>query len=167
MKKKILLPIVIVSAFLILAIGAVTVVESYRSTHFSVSGPNMEPAIKQGTNIAITKYKDGTTPARGDIVLFNSDKGKLVQRVIALPGERVVIKDGVVLVYNSSNPEGFTPEFGTITGPTAGSVDSQLAGDEYFVLGDNRPNAYDSRIIGAITLKSIVGQASISTIQAE
>ncbi|MEK7152630.1 MAG: signal peptidase I, partial [Patescibacteria group bacterium] len=113
----------------------------------------------------------GYIPQRGDIVIFvesamssyGQDPGKqLIKRVVALPGERIVIKDNVVKVYNKEHPEGFQPDktlpYGPVIGDTSGSRDTVVAKDHIFVMGDNRANSLDSRAFGTIASKDIVGK---------
>jgi signal peptidase I len=61
-------------------------------------------------------------PHRGDIIIFNQanlpdtsfgQTKQLIKRVIGLPGEHVVVKDGKVTVYNDANPQGFNPDTST------------------------------------------------------
>ena len=86
-------------------------------------------------------------PERGEIILFrvyNNDFG-LMKRTIGLPGERIVIKDNVITIYNKQFPDGFVlaldfdsplPEF-----PVDEAFVDQLIGeDEIFVIGD-KPTA--------------------------
>ena len=91
----------------------------------------------------------------------------IIKRVIAFPGERVVVKDGKLTVYNQEHPEGFNPDESTRKsdqdGPkkyTAGEVDMTVPEDEIFVAGDNREgtHSYDSRYgLGTIPYCRIIG----------
>ncbi|MGH9857404.1 MAG: signal peptidase I, partial [Acidobacteriota bacterium] len=90
----------------------------------------------------------------------SSDK-QLIKRVIAVPGERVVVQDGEVTIYNTKHPEGFNPDTSGIysdkTLPTNGGLDMIIPNGEVFVLGDNRSNSLDSRSFGTISANDIVG----------
>ena len=91
----------------------------------------------------------------------------IIKRVIAFPGERVVVKDGKLTVYNQEHPEGFNPDESIRKsdqdGPkkyTAGEVDMTVPEDEIFVVGDNREgtHSYDSRYgLGTIPYCRIIG----------
>lgn len=111
-------------------------------------------------------------PNRGDVIVFTkhnlreygdtqSDK-QLIKRVVGLPGDRVVVKDGTLTVYNTQNPNGFNPDqtmpYGSVIQTTPGSVDTVVKDGEVFVAGDNRTNSLDSRYFGAIPSKDIVGK---------
>jgi len=98
---------------------------------------------------------------------FNKSKEKqLIKRVIGLPGERVVVQDGTMTVFNDANPNGFVPDktlsYGSnITVPTGGNVDIVLGANEIFVSGDNRANSLDSRSFGPIPVTDVVGTLAV------
>lgn len=94
----------------------------------------------------------------------------IIKRVIAFPGERVVVKDGIMTIYNEEYPDGFV--YDTIwrksetDGPkeyTSGEVDVTVPAGELFVSGDNREgsNSWDSRNgLGTIPYCRIIGPVS-------
>ncbi len=89
---------------------------------------------------------------------------QLIKRVIGLPGDRVVVSDGVMTVFNKTFPNGFRPDdapYGKNLAVTSGNVDVRVSKGEVFVSGDNRiPGAsLDSRSsLGNIDLDLIVGK---------
>lgn len=110
-------------------------------------------------------------PGRGDIIVFNesglsqfgqADSKQLIKRVIGLPGDRVVVSNGVYTVYNQQNPKGFDPDktlpYGKVINVTSGNIDITLGKDQLFVSGDNRPDSLDSRAFGPINANQIVGK---------
>lgn len=91
----------------------------------------------------------------------------IIKRVIAFPGERVVVKDGTMTIYNDEHPDGFiydaTWRISETDGPkehTSGEVDLIVPEGELFVSGDNREgsNSWDSRNgLGTIPYCRIIG----------
>lgn len=162
----------LVSAFLIALILNAFIVQSYQ-----VDGQSMEPTLQNDDRLIVDKIPrtlaritgHDYTPHRGDIIIFNqtglpglTGEKQLIKRVIGLPGDRVVIQDGSITIYNSSHPNGFDPDKTVgyhITAPsTSGNVDVKLAKDELFVCGDNRNNSEDSRYFGPIKENQVVAK---------
>jgi signal peptidase I len=131
---------------------------------FYVKGASMEPNFEDHEYLIIDELSYRfTTPQRGDIVVFkypNDPSQYFIKRVIALPGETVEMKDGRVRIYQNVNDAGqFLNEsqyLGDVT--TYANKKFSLGEDEYFVMGDNRPNSMDSRMFGPIHSKLIVGR---------
>lgn len=97
---------------------------------------------------------------------FGQDPGKqLIKRVVGLPGERVVVKDGALTVYNEEQPEGFQPDktlpYGDVISETPLDGEWTVGEHQVFVVGDNRNNSLDSRTFDAIDAKNIVGKLAI------
>lgn len=147
---------------------------------YEVDGPSMETTLENHDRLLVLKlprtfakiaHKD-YIPHRGDIIIFSTtavqdgtgDGGKkqLIKRVIGLPGDRVVVENGHITLYNKEHPAGFDPDktgsWGDVITTTTGNVDVTVKKDEVFVCGDNRPNSLDSRIIGTVPAKDIVGK---------
>lgn len=142
---------------------------------YQVDGSSMEPSLQNSDRLIIWKLPHSWSritgnkfvPRRGDIVVFHKPDGsdeQLIKRVIGLPGDHVVVSDGVITVYNKENPSGFHPDdapYGKNLPATAGNVDVQVRNGEIFVSGDNRvPGAsLDSRSsLGNINLDLVVGK---------
>lgn len=113
-------------------------------------------------------------PKRGDIVVFTEpalgqygqDPGKqLIKRVIGLPGERVVVRDHTLTVYNNEHPNGFRPDeelpYGSVIEDTPINGEWEVEEGQVFVAGDNRNNSLDSRTFGPIDVHNIVGKLAI------
>lgn len=113
-------------------------------------------------------------PNRGDVLIVTEsglanygdtqDTKQLVKRLIGLPGDRVVIKNNVITIYNKEHPKGFEPDNTLPYGkngaipPTTNNVDVTLGKDELFICGDNRSDSLDSRIFGPIKTDQVVGK---------
>ncbi len=81
-----------------------------------------------------------------------------------MPGERVLIKDGKVTIFNDENKKGFTlvePYLTQATFPAGPYRDVTLKTGEYFVMGDNRSGSDDSRMWGVLPRENIVGRALV------
>jgi signal peptidase I len=128
---------------------------------------------KLGKTFARIRGKD-YIPPRDSIAIFklsesqlNAKEKNLIKRVIALPGDRVTIINGVIKIYTSKFPDGYNPdELGSwkdsFIGPVSGrNVDINIKPGEVFVLGDNRPNSLDSRSFGVVKSSSIIGTMSV------
>jgi len=148
---------------------------------YEVDGPSMQTTLQNQDRLIVLKVPrtwarlthHDYIPNRGDIIIFNHDevsgfgdgKKQLIKRVIALPGERVVVKDGRLTVYNQAHPEGFSPDktmpYGTVITQTVGDVDLTVPAGEIFVCGDNRSNSLDSRYFGTVPASDIVGKLGL------
>jgi signal peptidase I len=165
--KKFLPIIAVVVLVVLVAFGAKIFID-YHRTFVYLDGPAMEPAIHAGQEVRVHSYPKNQTPQREDIVEYTSSNklvkqhtssGKLIQRVVALPNERITISNGEVTVYSNQRPEGFNPDTYLAPGVvTSGNVDITLGPSMYFVMGDNRPDSLDSRIIGPIPIHGIIGK---------
>ena len=104
-------------------------------------------------------------PLRGDIIILRppTDNSKdFIKRVIGLPGERVLIRSGVVYINGRKLDESsYLPEAWIyLTDWPPGNPNGQvMAPNQYFVMGDNRNRSQDSRIFGPITRDRIDGRA--------
>jgi signal peptidase I len=178
-KKRRFKSIISTALLLLLAPVIALTITTFMFQSYQVDGMSMETTLQNGDRLIINKIPVTFSkithgdyyPGRGDIIIFNQDgfsesgnDRQLIKRVIGLPGDRVVVKDDKVTVYNSANPNGFNPDtHGDYLAPettkiTSGSVDLTVNPGEVFVLGDNRQNSADSRIFGTITTDTIVGK---------
>jgi signal peptidase I len=104
-------------------------------------------------------------PQRGDIIILRPPTNNAVdfiKRVIALPGERLLIRDGIVYINGHRLDEPYLPEAWTSFNnwPTDGSPDGKvIPANQYFVMGDNRNRSQDSRTFGPIGRDRIDGRA--------
>ena len=103
-------------------------------------------------------------PQRGDIVILRPptlSTTDYIKRVIALPGERLLIHNGVVYINGHKLDEPYLPEAWTVNTEWSpnGPNGTVIPPNEYFVMGDNRNRSQDSRIFGPIGLDRIDGKA--------
>lgn len=123
----------------------------------------MEPTLAVGEKFFVNKavYKV-SSPKRGDIIVFKTnvtdDAALHIRRVIGLPGESVLIKDGKIYINGELYEE--AGDYPDISTPGLAETSISLESGEYFVLGDNRNNSEDSRYsdIGNIKKNYIVGK---------
>jgi signal peptidase I len=132
---------------------------------FLVQGPSMEPNFYDKEYLIVEELGyHFSQPQRGEVIVFKSPHNPqdyLIKRVIALPGERVVIKNGEVMIYNNQYPNGVKLKEDYLPAGlnTGGEADQMLKVNQYFVLGDNRQVSLDSRSFGPIARENITGRA--------
>lgn len=148
---------------------------------YQVDGPSMESTLENNDKLIIWKVPrtwssithHAYIPNRGDIIVFNEtglgqfgqqDSKQLIKRVVGLPGDKVVVKDGKITIYNQAHRHGFDPDQtlpygqkGTIPF-TTGDINVKLGPHQLFVCGDNRPDSLDSRSFGPINADQVVGK---------
>lgn len=129
---------------------------------FYVKGKSMQPSFYEHDYLIIDeltyRFKE---PLRGEVIVFrppNDVNEYYLKRVIGLPGERVVIENGRVIIYNNEHLQGILVDEVYLEEETVGDISVTLGDDEYFVLGDNRDESLDSRRFGAIHKDAIVGR---------
>lgn len=118
----------------------------------------MYPSFEDGQFILVDRLTyQFSPPQRGDVIIlrFPGDPANrnFIKRVIGLPGEKVEIKNNTVFINEQSIEENYLPAFT----PTDPDLVVQLRQDEIFAMGDNRPNSNDSRFIGPIPTRNIIG----------
>jgi len=102
-------------------------------------------------------------PQRGDIVILRpptNNSTDFIKRIIGLPGERLLIRSGVVYINGHRLDEPYLPEqWVSDTNWPDNSSGRVMGADEYFVMGDNRNRSQDSRFFGPISRDRIDGKA--------
>ncbi len=148
---------------IVIIITVVAVIRTFIVSPFQVEGNSMDTTLANREYIVINKFRYlFGDPRRGDIVVFRppTDHSKYyVKRVIGLPGETIVIKDGFVYLRNPLNgvDTKITEEsylnavnFGNTYKYPVSSRNAEeevfvVPPDQYFLLGDNRMLSLDSR----------------------
>src|ERR1700731_993050 len=145
---------------LLIAIGLALVIIVFLYQPVKVEGTSMAPLLSDQERIFINKFVYRFEAIhRGDVVVFwyPLDRSKsFIKRVIALPGETVTIRQGVVTVNGVVVPEPYVPpQYEDVSdyGPT------RVPADSYFVLGDHRISSNDSRVFGPVPSQFIYGRA--------
>ncbi|HEX6593914.1 MAG TPA: signal peptidase I [Bacillota bacterium] len=157
---------------LLIAIALAYVVRTFFFAPIVVDGPSMLPTLHDRDQMIVNKFtyriKD---PERFDIIVFHASQQKdFIKRIIGLPGEHVEVKDNVLYIDGKAVEEPFlaenkeyldsyqTADFRLEDLP--GGYDKIPEG-QILVLGDNRGNSTDSRLMGLISMDQIVGKTSL------
>jgi len=104
-------------------------------------------------------------PKYGEVVVFKAPKNEdydYIKRLIGMPGDRVVIRDGRVYVNGQLLDESGYLDASVKTRPgiyAKGGLSITVPSGAYFALGDNRDNSSDSRDWGPVPVENIVGKA--------
>jgi signal peptidase I len=128
---------------------------------FRVEGFSMEPTLHSNQYLLVNKvsYMVGG-PQRGDIIVFRfpqDPRRDFIKRVVALPGEEVEIRGGVVYVDGRALDEPYI-----LKKPLYNYPKRKVPEGEYFVLGDNRNNSHDSHVWDWLPKEYLIGKAWVS-----
>ena len=134
----------------------------YYGQKVSMIGDSMNPVLENGNIVLVDRLKyDASTPKRGDIIVYKTSDNPYfsIKRIIALPGETIQIADNVIYINDQVLEVKY--EVTGVTEPRLASEKITLAGDEFFVMGDNRESSEDSRDseIGNVKRSEIEGKA--------
>jgi signal peptidase I len=145
----------------VLATASYFLISRYILQSVQVVGASMTPTLHDADQYFLNRWVyDFRGPRRGEIVVLRdpTDGTYCVKRVIALPGELVSLKNGHLLVDGKELPEPYLP-YGvkTFTPDAVQDVKVNCDKNQYFVLGDNRNNSYDSRFYGPVPRQNILG----------
>lgn len=119
-------------------------------------GPSMWPTLRDGQFVLVNRlaYVNGP-PRRGDIVALRVGGGRVVyiKRIVGLPGERVRLDRGIVLVNDTPLAEPY------VESRRSWQVNElRLDGDEYLVIGDNRGMAQRNHDFGKTRRDRVLGR---------
>jgi signal peptidase I len=149
----------------LLALGAYLAASRFVVQSVQVVGISMSPTLHHADLYLLNRWIYYLhPPQRSDIVVIKdpTDGAFVIKRIIAMPGESVWFKGGHVYVNGVKLNEPYVPR-GKQT-LTYSSAEEQLifcGKDQYFVLGDNRENSYDSRMYGPVRRKNILGTVQL------
>ncbi len=155
--------------FAVIAFCIILPFRAFVAEPYIVSGASMDPTFATGHYLIVDKisHELGAQLQRNSVVIFQfpksanipSEDGKnLIKRVIGLPGDTVIETGNTVTIKNASNPDGFVLDQSYVTHPLPGSFAITLKPGEYFVMGDNRAESFDSRSWGVLPSSDVIGR---------
>lgn len=145
-----------------IALVLAILIRQFLYTPVTVSGQSMEPTFENDNRVVITKIHSVN---RFDMIVFNSPVSEehFIKRVIGLPGDFVVMKDDHLYINGAEYEEAYVQankekmyEGQRLTE----NFEVHVPKGHYFVLGDNRQNSMDSRMLGPIKEQAVVGKVS-------
>jgi signal peptidase I len=127
------------------------------SARIKIDGSSMEPNLHHGEFVIVSKinYRFGE-PERGDVVVFDFPRNitqEYIKRVIGLPGDHILVEDGIVYVNDIMLSEPY------LTREPQYEGEWDVPENTLFVLGDNRNNSSDSHTWGMVPLSNVIGEA--------
>ena len=160
-KRGVLFHIIDITLNIVIIVAIVAIIRTFVVSPFKIEGSSMTATLENNEYIVINKFRYlFQNPSRGDIVVFRppSEVGKYyVKRVIGLPGDTIIIRDGNVYLrekdkgdvkldepYLNAINSGHTYKFPINMNDTSAETFTVPEG-QYFVLGDNRGGSLDSR----------------------
>ncbi len=145
-----ILETLVLSVVLFVGINAV-------SARIRVDGESMVPTLASGEYVIVSRLSYRTSlPQRGDIIVFHFPRDpqeEYIKRVIGLPGDEVVVKNGQVYINGQLLEESYIK----VKMEYIGSW--RVPANQLFVLGDNRNNSSDSHDWGTVPMDYVVGKA--------
>lgn len=154
---------------ILVALALVVIIKEFLFAPVVVDGPSMQPTLHNKDHMIVNKlaYRIGE-PKRFDVVVFHAtDKKDFIKRVIGLPGEHIAYRDNQLYVNGKTVKEPFFKDHKDDIWTTDFQLEDLPGGYDkipngyVLVLGDNRTNSTDSRIIGLIPMEQVVGRTSI------
>ncbi len=139
----------------IIIIIVVIIIRTFIFTPVVVNGPSMMNTLHNGDVMILDKIgmKLGGIK-RFDIVVIQTGKTKIIKRVIGMPGETISYHDNKLYINGKEVSDNHSNEI------TYDFEEVKIPDGEYYVLGDNRTDSVDSRILGTIPKNEILGHAT-------
>ena len=160
----VLIPLGAVGLYLVNPFGARSYDPRQRILGYSpcrVPSRAMAPTIIPGQIVIMSAgHYRKREPQRGDIVIFLAphDGNVWIKRVVGLPGEAITIKKGELFIDGEIVDEQYVVAVNEVTEYSQEMSMRKLGKDSYFLLGDNRDNSEDARIMGATRREDIIGK---------
>ena len=161
---------------LVVALVIAITVRSFILQQFYISGPSMEATMFQDNRVLVNKLSYRLHDIhRGDVVVFDRvtvdgqvvQHDDLIKRVIALGGEKISIKDCKVFIDGKLLPEPYLNDYDLVQTVIEDRCrvpmmdEMIIPANQLFVMGDNRPQSFDSRMFGPIEQDLVVGRAFV------
>ncbi|GGF80490.1 signal peptidase I [Paenibacillus albidus] len=142
---------------------------------FIVDGPSMQPNFHTGERVIVNEILyDIRSPQRGEVIVFHvpSEGRDFIKRVIGVAGDTVKVEGDVVTVNGEPVSETYIQGaidqahnnnslYNNKNFPNEDFADATVPEGHVFVMGDNRSDSTDSRMIGYVPLDDIVGRADL------
>jgi signal peptidase I len=150
---------------LFVALAAAFLLRAFVVQPYYIPSGSMYPTLHVGDKVLVNKLSyDFHSIHRGDVVVFKKPPDDdapgitdLIKRVIGLPGETISAQDGSVYIDGRKLAEPWLPK----NDPTGNFGPVTIKKGYLFVMGDNRGNSADSRVIGPVAENLVVGRAFI------
>lgn len=146
--------------FAAIALVIVIPVRLFIAQPFIVSGASMDPTFTNGQYLIVDEISYRLQePSRGDVIVFRYPKDVsqfFIKRIIGLPNETVSIQGGDVYIKHATSSQRLSEPYVQNLG-NGSDMSVTLRSDEYFVMGDNRPESSDSRVWGVLPRKDVIG----------
>ncbi len=127
---------------------------------FLVQGASMEPNFQNGNYLIVDvlTYKI-ESPDRGDVVVFRypgNRKLYFIKRIIGLPGDKIVFDQGKLYLNGNEQKEQYIPRE-SLSDEFSSRTEFNIQEGQYFVMGDNRGESFDSRSWGPLPETDMIG----------
>jgi signal peptidase I len=158
-----------------IAVVLVVVVRWLLFAPFIVDGPSMEPNFWTGERLIVNKILyEFRQPKTGEVVVFHvpQENRDLIKRVIGVAGDTIEYRGDDLYVNGKKVEETYIQEaidqahkndmlYNDRNFPSDSTQPNKVPEGHIFVMGDHRSNSTDSRMLGFIPLKDVIGRADV------
>ena len=147
---------------MVAAVAVVLLLKTFLFTVIRVDGPSMRETLQNNDRLMVSVLDMRLNgPERFDVVImkYPNRKENFVKRVIGLPGDTLIVQEGVLYINGERYEEPYLDEGRTVRfDKSSNNFSVTLGDDEYFVMGDNRDDSNDSRNVGVISRDMFIGK---------